>query len=290
MKDDFEYLSQKFDNNVLDLVKQKGFSPYEYMSNFEKFKEELHSKEQFYGSLTGKKFSDKEHDHVLKIWNKLEMKTMKDYHNLYFKCGILLLTDVFEKFRNRKLKNYGLLDRTSFKLGCNAQHDKNWAWTYFRSWHVHILWKGMRGGVSYISNRYTQWLSISTIWNRNQKRSVVRLWIEDCWSLNIPIGNVKKLVPNLFDKEKYMIHYEKLQLYLRLGLKLKKIHPVLEFKQSQWLKFYLEFNTQKRIEAEKNSDKDAKGLYKLMNNAAYGKTMETLRNRIDVKLVSNKKD
>ena len=125
MKDDFEYLSQEFDNNVLDLVKQKGFSPYEYMSNFEKFKEELHSKEQFYGSLTGKKFSDKEHDHVLKIWNKLEMKTMKDFHNLYFKCGILLLTDVFEKFRNRKLKNYGLFDRTSFKLRCNAQHGKN---------------------------------------------------------------------------------------------------------------------------------------------------------------------
>ena len=41
---------------------------------------------------------------------------------------------------------------------------------------------------------------------------------------NIPIGNVKKLVPNFFDKEKYLIHYENLQLYLRLGLKIKKIH------------------------------------------------------------------
>ena len=46
---------------------------------------------------------------------------------------------------------------------------------------------------------------------------------------NIPIGNVKKLVPNVFDKEKYVLHYENLQLYLRLGLKLKKIHRVLEF-------------------------------------------------------------
>ena len=107
---------------------------------------------------------------------------------------------------------------------------------------------------------------------------------------NISIGNVKKLVPNFFDKEKYVIHYENLKLYLRLGLKLKKIHRALEFNQSQWLKQHVEFNTQKRLEAEKNGDKDGKALYKLMNNAVYGKTMENLRNRIDVKLVSNKKD
>ena len=69
---------------------------------------------------------------------------------------------------------------------------------------------------------------------------------------NIPIGNVKKLVPNVFDKEKYEIHYENLKLYLRLGLKIKKIHDILEFHQSQWLKQYVDFNTQKRIEVEKN--------------------------------------
>ena len=62
---------------------------------------------------------------------------------------------------------------------------------------------------------------------------------------NIPIGNVRKLVPNLFDKEKYVIHYENMKLNLRIGLKLKKIHRVLEFNQSQWLKPYIEFNTQK---------------------------------------------
>ena len=72
-------------------------------------------------------------------------------------------------------------------------------------------------------------------------------------------------------------------------LKLKKIHHVLEFNQSQWLK-HVEFNTKERIEAERNGDKDGKALYKLMNNAVYGETMEHLRNRIDVKVVSNKKD
>ena len=54
-----------------------------------------------------------------------------------------------------------------------------------------------------------------------------------------------------FDKEKYVIPYENLQLYLRLGLKLKKMHRVLEFNQSQWLKPYIEFNMQTRTEAEK---------------------------------------
>ena len=72
-----------------------------------------------------------------------------------------------------------------------------------------------------------------------------------------------------------MLHYENSQLYLRLGLKLKKMHCVLEFNQSQWLEPYIEFSTQNRIEAEKSGDKDGKALYKLMNNAIYGKTMES---------------
>ena len=70
-----------------------------------------------------------------------------------------------------------------------------------------------------------------------------------------------------------MIHYEKLKFCLRLGLKLKEIHRVLEFSQSQWLKAYIEFNTQKRMETEKNNEKDEKALYKLMNNATHGKAM-----------------
>ena len=91
---------------------------------------------------------------------------------------------------------------------------------------------------------------------------------------NIPNGSVKRLVPSFFDKEKHVIHYENLQLCLRLGLKLKNIFCVLELNQSKWLKQYVEFEIQKRIEAERNGDKDA--LYKLMIDTAYGKTMEKL--------------
>ena len=73
-KDEFKYLSQEFDNIVLDLVRQKGFFPYEYMSDFEKFKVKLPSKERFYRSLTDRNIIDKEYENGLNVWNKFEMK------------------------------------------------------------------------------------------------------------------------------------------------------------------------------------------------------------------------
>ena len=99
-------------------------------------------------------------------------------------------------------------------------------------------------------------------------------------SHNIPIGNVRKLVPNYFDIEKYVLHFENLQFYLRLGRKLKKTHC---------LKPYVEFN-KKRIKGKKIGGKDGEALCKLTNNAVYGKIMENMKNRIDAKLVSNKND
>ena len=93
----------------------------------------------------------------------------------------------------------------------------------------------------------------------------------------ISIGNVKKLLLNFFDKREYVFHYENW-----LGLKFKKCIAHLEP--------YVKFSTKRRIEAEKNDGKDGKVLYKLMNDAIYGKTLENLRNRFDVKLVNNIKD
>ena len=72
------------------------------MTDFEKFKEELVNEDKFYISLTGKNISDKKYKHVLKVWNKFEIKTMKCYNGLYLKCDVLLLA-VFEKFRNNSL-------------------------------------------------------------------------------------------------------------------------------------------------------------------------------------------
>ena len=78
------------------------------MSGFEKFKKELLSRKRFYSSLTGKKINDNEYKHVLKVWITFQMKAIKYYHDNCLKCDVLLLVDVFGKFRNSSLKNHGL--------------------------------------------------------------------------------------------------------------------------------------------------------------------------------------
>ena len=67
----------------------------------------------------------------------------------------------------------------------------------------------------------------------------------------IKIDGVNKLVPNLGDKSKYVLHYKNLKLYLSLGMKLTKVHKILKFKQSDWLKKYFDFDTEKRKTAAK---------------------------------------
>ena len=102
----------------------------------------------------------------------------------------------------------------------------------------------------------------------------------------IKVGGVKKLIPNLGDKVKYVVHYKNLKYYLSFGMKLVKIHRILSFKQSDWLKRYVDFNTEKR---KQSNDEFNKGLYKLLNNCIYGKSIENQRKRINVKLVNDKK-
>ena len=73
----------------------------------------------------------------------------------------------------------------------------------------------------------------------------------------IEIGGVNKFVPNLGNKSKYVLHYKNRQLYLSLGMKLTKIHKILKFKQADWLKKYIDFNTDKRKNAANSFEKDS---------------------------------
>lgn len=93
----------------------------------------------------------------------------------------------------------------------------------------------------------------------------------------------EKLLLTFYDKKKYVIHFSMLKLALEHGLILKKVHRVLQFKQSAWLKPYIDLNTNFRAKATNDFEK---AFYKLLNNSCYGKTLENIRLRSDIRLVN----
>ena len=88
----------------------------------------------------------------------------------------------------------------------------------------------------------------------------------------------KKLLCGWTDKKKYLIHYRMLKIYVRHGMIVEKIHEIISFKQSKWLERYNSFNTQKRNKAKNDFEK---GFFKFLVNAAFGKFLENVRNRLE---------
>ena len=352
-KDAFKNLLKYFTPKQAELLKQKGFYPYEYMDSEEKFNDtKLPPREAFYSKLSGKGITEKDYNHVGNVWNTFNMKIFLEYHDLYNITDVLLLTDVFENFRDLCLKIYGLdpvyyftapqlawdacLKMTSVKLELLSDEDM-----------LLMIEEGIRGGISIISNRYGEannkymrkgfnknkpskylmyldannlyggamseklpthgfkWLSFVEI-EKLFNTQVLQVWEKIPCILEVDLeypenlhdlhndypfcpervkrkNGVEKLIPNLNDKTKYIIHYKNLIQCLKAGIKFKKIHRGIKFVESKWMKPYIDKNTNLRAKAKNNFEKD---FYKLMNNSVFGKTMENLRKRVDVRLVN----
>ena len=100
------------------------------------------------------------------------------------------------------------------------------------------------------------------------------------------IRKIEKLICCLEDKENYVTHIVALKQALNHGLKLSKVHRVIEFTQEDWLKPYITMNTELRMQAENDFKRE---LYKLMNNSKFGKTVENVRKQRGIKLVTTEK-
>ena len=351
-EDDFKNLEKYFIPEEIKLLKQKGFYPYEYMDNIEKLKDTKPPPQKaFYSKLTGKGINNYNYNHVLEVWKTCKIKKLKEYHEVYNKTDVLLLADVFEKFRDLCLKNYGLdpahyytapglawdamLKMTKINLELLSDVDK-----------LLMIEKGIRGGISIISNRYGKannkymkdfyekelskylmYLDANNLygWAMSQKLpihsfewmtdkeiknlfkvQVVQFWERTPCILEVDLTypeelhdlhndyplcpervecdkGVKKLIPNLRDKNNYVVHYKTLMQYLNLGMELKKIHRGIKFVECDFLKPYIDMNTNLRTQAKNNFEKD---FFKLMNNSVFGKTMENIRNRVNIKLTT----
>ena len=350
-KDAFKNLLKYFTPKQAEILKQKGFYPYEYMKTEEKFNDtKLPPPEAFYSKLSGRGIKEKDYKHAWNVWNTFKMKTFKEYHELYNITDVLLLADVFENFRDICLKIYGL-DPVYYFTAPGLAWDACLKITdidleLLSDVNMLLMFeKGIRGGISIISNRYGEannkymgqgfnknkpskylmyldannlygcamskklpthgfkWLTggeMEKIYenrhNLNKMPCILEVDLEYPENLHdrhndYPLcpekvkckNGVEKLIPNLRDKKKYVLHYKNLIQCLDMGLKIKNIHRGIKFVESEWMKPYIDKNTNLRAKAKNNFEKD---FYKLMNNSVFGKTMENIRNRVDVKLVN----
>ena len=338
---------EEYSKNQYKLLIKKGIYPYEYMTDWDKFKEtRLPPREAFYSKLNMSGVGNEDYEHANRVWKEFGLKDLGEYHDLYLKMDVILLANVFEAFRKACLKNYGLgpahfyiapglawLKKTRIRL--ELLLDPNMLLMFER---------GIRGGITQSINRwakannpymgsefdpdektnYLQYLDannlygwamsqplptggfrwvdikpdkISKLAKRKSKGYLLEVDVhypkELHDSLNdlpfmcerMKINGVEKLIPNLYDKKRYVIHIRALEQALKHGLVLERIHKAIEFKQSAWMKEYIDFNTTLRTAAANDFEKD---FYNLMNNSVFGKTMENIRKHRNIKLVTNR--
>ena len=103
---------------------------------------------------------------------------------------------------------------------------------------------------------------------------------------SLMVNGVRKLVPNLRNKKEYVVNHQSLKCYEKHGLVVTKVHRGIKYRESPWMKGYIELNTSLRAKATTDFEKD---FFKLMNNSVFGKTMENIRNRVNIKLLTRRK-
>ena len=106
--DNLKYTTEIFEGEELDLMVRKGVYPYDFMDSFDKFNEQLPSKEEFYSIMNDKHILDEDYKHAQNVWKTFNLNNMGDYHNFYLSSDVFLLTDVFENFRKTCLEYYKL--------------------------------------------------------------------------------------------------------------------------------------------------------------------------------------
>ena len=195
-------------------------------------------KEKFYSSLTDRRISVKEYEHVLNVYNKFEVKTMKDYHDLFLKCEVLLLANVFEKFRNNSLKNYGLCP-SHFLSAPRLSWDSMFKMTKIElelipDHNMYIFFeKGTIGGSSYICNRNSKASKkyLKPYDPKQESKHIIYLDANNLYgyamSKFLPTSGFKWIDPKEFDLNKYTSNHSKrsvLEVDLEYPKDLRELH------------------------------------------------------------------
>nr|XP_022902995.1 uncharacterized protein LOC111415503 [Onthophagus taurus] len=357
--DEFDLINiRKFfpHNDQFRLLSKKGIFPYGYMDSLDKLNvTSLPPKNAFFNKLSFEDITDEQYSHAQTVWEKFNCQNLKDYSDLYLKTDVLLLADVFEKFRQVCFKTYDL-DPAHYYTAPGLSWDAMLKFTKIKLElltdidQVHFIKKGIRGGISQCSlwsakanNKYMDdynpnlpsnflmyWDANNLYgWAMSQFMPVSNFkWLPENDIQNLDFNNIpdnsdfgyildvdieypeafhdlhndlpfltenliapnnrceseRRLIPNLFNKKNYVIHYRNLKQAIAHGLKVRKINRVLSFRQSAWLKSYMDKNTELRQSAKNAFEKD---FFKLMNNSVFGKTMENVDKRVDVRLVTS---
>ncbi|XP_057329894.1 uncharacterized protein LOC130670501 [Microplitis mediator] len=257
------------DPEKFQLVTRKGVFPYEYKTNIDKLNDkQLPDQNSFFSKLSNNGITDDNYTFAQLVWNKFNISTLGKYSDLYLKTDVLLLADVFENFRQNCLNNYNL-DPLHYYTAPGLAFDAMLKYT-----NVELQLLTDPKMVLFIEKGSFEWVDENDLNN-----------VDKFLNTNDTVGYILE-VDLHYSQELHELHKD-LPLcpehFLPLGMQLKKIHRVLKFEQSPWLKTYIDKNTDCRKAAQNEFEKN---FFKLMNNAVFSKTMENVRKHKDVQLVT----